>query len=238
MRKKKFLGVLLAAGLLAAQTVSVAAAPSPTAEVTVAGDDSGAYVVTQYEEAKLEELRETVPETAKLIEEINAGSRTFESIREELTEDVAAAIEEKTGAALADVVMVTKFVDLDTAGEVEKGADGMYEATLHVPTLTEAMTNVQILHFSTVRNLWEVITPENVDYGTKQITAKFEDLSPIAVIAKEDPEKAAGTLDSEGTGTAPKTGAADMTAAWLGAAAVLAAGTGVAFRRGMKECRK
>ena len=234
MRKRKLLGALLAAGLLAAQAVSVYAAPSPTADITVTGDSQGQFELTQYEGEGLEKLREELPEAADLIEQINAGTRMFEDIREIVTEEIVSEIEEKTGAALADVAMLTKVVDLDTIGEVEKSADGTYSVTLNIPTLTEAMTNVQILHCSTERNLWEVITPENVDYNAKQITAKFQDLSPIVVIAKEDASKTAGSITEEGTGTAPKTGTQSDTMMWIGAAAVLAAAAGVTFRKGMK----
>ena len=79
MRKRKLLGVLLAAGLLAAQTVSVCAAPSPTADITVTGDSQGQFELTQYEGEGLEKLREELPEAADLIEQINAG-RTDEEI--------------------------------------------------------------------------------------------------------------------------------------------------------------
>ena len=55
--KKKLMGIVMAAALIAAQTVSVFAAPSPTAEVTPVGDSEGKYTLEQFVEDKLEELR-------------------------------------------------------------------------------------------------------------------------------------------------------------------------------------
>lgn len=233
--KKKLLGMVMAAALVAVQTVSVFAAPSPTAEVTPVGDSEGKYVLEQYGEEKLEELRAEAPQVAGVIEQINTGVKTFDAISEIVTQDIVQEIEEKTQETLENVAMLTKFIDLSTVGEVEKTADGFYDVRLQIPTLTEAMINVQILHYSTERSVWEVITPDEVDYTNKTLRAKFQDLSPIVVIAKEDPSKAAGDINAEGVGTAPKTGSASDAAAWGCAAILLGAGAVVALRKGTKR---
>lgn len=233
--KKKLLGMVMAAALLAAQTVSVFAAPSPTAEVTPVGDSDGKYILEQYVEEKLEELRAEAPQAADVIEQINSGVKKFEAIRETVVQDIVQEIEEKTQETLENVSMLTKFIDLSTVGEVEKTAEGFYDVSLQIPTLTESMINVQILHYSTARSVWEVITPDEVDYANKTIRAKFQDLSPIVVIAKEDTSKAAGDINAEGVGTAPKTGSASDAAAWGCAAILLGAGAVVFFRKGTKR---
>lgn len=233
--KKKLLGIVMAATLVAAQTVSAFAAPSPTAEVTPVGDSQGKYILEQYEGDKLEELRSEAPQVADVIEQINSGVKTFEAIREIMMQDIVQEIEEKTQETLENICMLTKFIDLSTIGDVEKTADGFYDVRLQIPTLTESMINVQILHYSTERSVWEVITPDEVDYTNKTIRAKFQDLSPIVVIAKEDPTKAAGNISKEGVGTAPKTGNTSDTAVWGCAAIILGLGAVVAFRKGTKR---
>lgn len=225
----------MAAALLAVQTVSVFAAPSPTAEVTLVGDSQGKYVLEQYVGDKLEELRSEAPQIADVIKQINSGIKPFGAIREIVPQDIIQEIEEKTQETLENICMLTKFIDLSTIGEVEKTADGFYDVCLHIPTLTESMINVQILHYSTERSVWEVITPDEVDYANKTIRAKFQDLSPIVVIAKEDPSKAAGDISGEGVGTAPKTGGASDAAAWGVAAILFGAGAVVFFRKGTKR---
>ena len=65
----------------------------------------------------------------------------------------------------------------------EKNEEGMYEVTISVPSLTDELRNVQVLHYSTERSLWEIVDPTEIDMEEKTLTAEFEDLSPIAVIA-------------------------------------------------------
>lgn len=233
--KKKLMGIVMAAALIAAQTVSVFAAPSPTADVTPVGDSEGKYTLEEFVENKLEELRTEAPQVADVIEQINSEIREFEAIRETVAQDIIQEIEEKTQETLENISMLTKFIDLDTIGDVEKTADGFYDVRLQIPTLTESMINVQILHYSTERSVWEVITPDEVDYANKTIRARFQDLSPIVVIAKEDPSKAAGDINSEGTGTAPKTGSESNAAAWGFTAVLLGAGAVAVLRKGTKR---
>ena len=74
-----------------------------------------------------------------------------------------------------------------------KTDDGKYIVTFSVPELTRTMTNVKLLHYSTDRDIWEIITPNEVNYEQKQITAEFIDLSPVAVIADVDKTQAEGS---------------------------------------------
>ena len=101
--------------------------------------------------------------------------------------------------------------------------------TLSVPALTKGMTDVKVLHFSTERKVWEVITPSNVDLDNKEITFELQDLSPIAIIAKVDASQAVTNT----TGTSPKTGVdSTNTVPFAGAAVVLlGAAAVVAFRK-------
>ena len=56
--------------------------------------------------------------------------------------------------------------------------------TWEVPNLVNTLKNVKVLHYSTVRNTWEILTPSKVDFENKSITQHFDDLSPVAVIYK------------------------------------------------------
>ena len=82
----------------------------------------------------------------------------------------------------------------------------------------KAELQVKLLHYSTVRNVWEVITPSDVNYESKQITAEFEDLSPVAVIATKS---GAGDSATSGSGTSPQTGVGSDWGIYVSAAVVL-----------------
>jgi len=158
--------------------------------------------------------------TADLIKDINAGTKTLEDLAK-AESSIASEIEGKS--------LVTAFMDLRKIGDVSKTADGKYQVTLSVPALTKGMTDVKVLHFSTERNVWEVITPSNVDLNNKELTFEVQDLSPIAIIAKVDASQAVTNT----TGTSPKTGVdSTNTVPFAGAAVVLlGAAAVVAFRK-------
>lgn len=54
-----------------------------------------------------------------------------------------------------------------------------------VPNLSKNFKDVRVLHYSTVRNVWELITLDDLDFENKLITCTFEDLSPVCVIYNE-----------------------------------------------------
>ena len=190
--KKRILGTLLAAALVVTQAVSVFAAGSKTTQATPAGESVGKYEMIEGTEENFKEVAEKAPEVAAKIEAINEGTATLESIAEQLKEEL-------TGKTL-----VTKFFDVKPVDGGVKAEDGKYIVTFHVPNLTEALQDVKVLHYSTERAVWEVINPENVDYAKKEITAKFEDLSPVAIIGKNT-GAGSSTTDSSAS-TSPKTG--------------------------------
>ena len=190
--KKRILGTLLAAALVVTQAVSVFAAGSKTTQATPAGESVGKYEMIEGTEENFKEVAEKAPEVAEKIMAINEGTATLESIAEQLKEE------------LTGKVLVTKFFDVKPIDGGVKAEDGKYIVTFHVPNLTEALQDVKVLHYSTERAVWEVINPENVDYAKKEITAKFEDLSPVAIIGKNT-GAGSSTTDSSAS-TSPKTG--------------------------------
>ena len=219
MKKRKY-GILLAAALVLTQAATVFAAGSKTADVGLTGEAANAYEVQEGTAETFSYLQEEHGEVLEVIQKINAGEASLESIAE-------AAPELKT--ELQDKEMVTPFFDLKPINDGIKTADGKYLVTLEVPSLTTKMVEVKLLHYSTVRNVWEIITPTDVNYSTKTITAEFEDLSPVAVIAKEDPEAEAAV------GTSPQTGSSSVWPLWICAGAVLGVlGAGV-YRKSKAE---
>lgn len=216
--KKRLFGTILAAALIVTQAATVFAAGSKTADVAVVGDSKAYYEVTESSEEVFKEAGVTDEAVLSKIMAVNDGTETLQSVAEQ-----NADLEE----TLSDKEMITPFFDLVPVNDGVKTDDGKYLVTLSVPTLTEGMADVMLLHYSTARSVWEIVEPTDVDYAAKEITAEFEDLSPVAVIANTDNAAAADTV----TGTSPQTGMSGTWMVWLGAAVVLAAAGAVTYRR-------
>lgn len=219
--KKRLFGTLLAAALVVTQVVSVFAAGSKTTQATPAGESVGKYEMTEGTAENFSEVKEQA--VLDEILAVNNGTATLESIAEQ-----AEAIKDE----LTGKVLVTKFFDLVPINGGVKTEDGKYKVTFTVPNLTEALQDVKVLHYSTQRAVWEVITPDNVNYSTKEITAQFEDLSPVAVIGKNT---GAGTSTDSTTGTSPKTGVASDWILYAGASVVLLGAAVVVLGRNKKR---
>lgn len=219
--KKRLFGTLLAAALVVTQVVSVFAEGSKTTQATPAGESVGKYEMTEGTAENFSEVKEQA--VLDEILAVNNGTATLESIAEQ-----AEAIKDE----LTGKVLVTKFFDLVPINGGVKTEDGKYKVTFTVPNLTEALQDVKVLHYSTQRAVWEVITPDNVNYSTKEITAQFEDLSPVAVIGKNT---GAGTSTDSTTGTSPKTGVASDWILYAGASVVLLGAAVVVLGRNRKR---
>ena len=219
--KKRLFGTLLAAALVVTQVVSVFAAGSKTTQATPAGESVGKYEMTEGTAENFSEVKDQA--VLDEILAVNNGTATLESIAEQ-----AEAIKDE----LTGKVLVTKFFDLVPINGGVKTEDGKYKVTFTVPNLTEALQDVKVLHYSTQRAVWEVITPDNVNYSTKEITAQFEDLSPVAVIGKNT---GAGTSTDSTTGTSPKTGVASDWILYAGASVVLLGAAVVVLGRNRKR---
>ena len=219
--KKRLFGTLLAAALVVTQVVSVFEAGSKTTQATPAGESVGKYEMTEGTAENFSEVKEQA--VLDEILAVNNGTATLESIAEQ-----AEAIKDE----LTGKVLVTKFFDLVPINGGVKTEDGKYKVTFTVPNLTEALQDVKVLHYSTQRAVWEVITPDNVNYSTKEITAQFEDLSPVAVIGKNT---GAGTSTDSTTGTSPKTGVASDWILYAGASVVLLGAAVVVLGRNRKR---
>ena len=199
--KKRIFGTILAAALIVTQAISAFAAPVAPSKTTT--PSATGYIITAASSESFADVKND--EIINDLLAVNNGTKSLTDVVEKTTPELT--------DQLAGKEMVTPFFD--------------YVVTLSVPSLTKAMTDIQILHYSTVRNLFELITPTSVDYENKTITVVFEDLSPVAVIAKVDASKAADST----VGTSPKTGVPSTWMLFFGAAVVLAGVSAVAYRK-------
>lgn len=127
-----------------------------------------------------------VEEIKKLLEETDEeGNAVLSEEAKEAAEKILKDMEEK------ELEFVTPFFDLDLEkdAEVEKNENGNYDVTLSLPMMTDSLENVNLLHYSTVRNMWEIIEPDEVDTEKQTLTAEFVDFSPVAVVAKINTEE-------------------------------------------------
>lgn len=83
------------------------------------------------------------------------------------------------------VNMLTPFQDLTVVDANGNEVEGAVTATLNAPGLNAAVANggeAFVMHYSTKRNVLEMIAPDAVDAANNSITATFADLSPVAVV--------------------------------------------------------
>lgn len=190
--RKRIMVCTLAAAMLLGSAAGVYAEGSRTNDLTVTDVSAQEYQITGKigESDSYKELKEKEPDIVEIIDQVNDGTMEMSDFITKLTEKSDALTDETAKQDLEKVIealrtkdFVTGFVDLIALEAAEKNAEGMYEVTISVPSLTDQLRNVQILHYSTERSLWEIVDPTEIDTEEKTVTAEFEDLSPIAVIA-------------------------------------------------------
>lgn len=189
--RKALMVCTLAAVMITGSAVAAFAEGSLTNDITVSGSSQGYEVMADIQNSEAyKALKETSPEIADMIDQVNAGTMEMADFVSKLKEMAAALTDETAKASLEAVIakleakeFVTGFVDLTASETVEKNDADMYEVTISVPSLTEEVANVQILHYSMDRTEWEIVDATDVDVDAKTLTAEFQDLSPVAVIA-------------------------------------------------------
>lgn len=248
MRKKVFT-LLLVLGLVAAQPLTAGAtAPSGSTSVTVGGDDSTAYDVAPASEQFTGD-RAPVAAILDKITQFNSSQINLSTLVDVDGENGVAQTADQTSAlqsALSGKMALTGVLDAYPINGGTPDANGNHILTFNLPNLTRAARNVQILHYSLARNLWELV-PTEVDYDAKTVTGTFQDLSPVVIVAEVDNSgdsgtggssgsgsgSSSGSSSSDGTAQSPKTGVASDWMTWLGAAVVL--GTAAVLVRKTKK---
>lgn len=190
MKLRKCLMVCALAAVMTVGSASVAsAAGSRTMNVTV--QTEGISVAAKIEESEAyKQLKESAPEVVSILDKVNDGTMEMKDVTAELTKMAEGLTDETAKAALEEVItklenkdFVTGFVDLTADATAEKNENGKYEVTIDVPSMTDEATGYDVLHYSVERSVWELIEPSETDAEAKTITAEFEDLSPVAVVA-------------------------------------------------------
>lgn len=146
-----------------------------TGEVTVNGevvDNSRAEFTDVLSKVEDEALKE-------VITKLNEGTTVSEVLA-----NVEIKLSEGVELTKEDITLLTVLQDLKAYDANDKVIEGPVTVSWEVPNLKEDLGDVYVLHYSTVRNVWEVLTPDAVDFAAKTITCSFEDLSPVAVIYK------------------------------------------------------
>ena len=156
--KKKLIGMVMLVTLAAMQVMGVSAAGSKTTGMAVTGDSKESYAFEDMSAAT-----GLSADVADLISQINAGTKTLDDLGKAAPE-IASDLEGKS--------LITSFEDLVAKnGAPTTDVKGV---KISVPALTSGMSDVAIVHYSTTRSTWEVITPDSVDLENKEVTASFK----------------------------------------------------------------
>jgi len=215
----KVLKFIMASVMVLGLSLSVVGAkPSATANGTVIGSpivngQTRDDLVLEF--IKEDKFHEVPKATITDIDKMNSGV----SISTVLSEQKVIIPD---GLNLADFNLLTKIEDLDPYYRKSGKRTDLenVQATWEVPNLVSDLGDVYVLHYSTVRTVWEVLKPDAVNFNKKTITCTFPDLSPVAVIYRPTTNDKEGT-DKENVQTGDNTQIALYTCAGLVALTVL-----------------
>ena len=171
---KKGLVKMIAGCLAVVMTAAtVMAAPSPTKNGAVSQDFTftinGEKADPSNYKAEFKTDLEDLGLDKAVLDTIKDINKDPEKVKDILTDS-------KTLVAEEDLSIVDA-----KSGDIVKDAKDV-TMTWEVTNLKEGIGEVRVLHYSTTRNVWEVLKPEKVDFQQKAITQEFEDLSPVAVV--------------------------------------------------------
>lgn len=180
--------VRIIAGCLAVvmTAATVVAAPSPTKNGAVSQDFTinGEKADPDKYKAQFNENLDDLgldKEVLDLIKDINKDPDKLAGI---LT-DSKTLVAEDDDIDVTKLELLTQIQDLSiTDAATGEAVKDLKDVTLtwEVTNLKEGIGEIRVLHYSTVRNVWEILKPEKVDYKEKAVTQNFEDLSPVAVL--------------------------------------------------------
>lgn len=215
MKRKGLKGLAIGLAVMVLGGLAAVAAPSISKNGAVSQDFTinGEKADTEKYRATFEVALKDTVDSQEVLDTISRVNANPEQIQDILGTALAS---EEDKALLESFRLLTEIQDLSIV-EQSTGVpvEGLTNVTLtwEVPNLTSSMKNIRVLHYSTVRNVWEILKPDNVDFENKAITQTFQDLSPVAVLYTVD----------DGTDVSPGTGDS-MAVFYYAAAAVIAVG--------------
>ncbi|PNV60589.1 hypothetical protein C0033_17635 [Clostridium sp. chh4-2] len=210
--KKRWIGILLTAALVAAQPASAFAAQSPNTNVNISGSDSNGYYDDSTSSSKTTgssaasntgttsanavSVEGASASGTAVIGDIQVGFATGEAATAGLPAQTVAAINAiNAGNTLADVV---KDVDLNgysaltsvqaiVAKDVNTNQPktGEVAVSLYVPNLVQGLNNVQVLFYDNATGLWKLVNPANVDVANKKITVNISGSGSFSIVYKK-----------------------------------------------------
>lgn len=208
--RKRVLGTVLVALLLATQALGVSA--SKRAEIVT---ETSGYIIEPRptEFTNDDDLDQT---TADTIDQFNGGSLTSAQFIERAVPQFE--------SNLSGYVPATRIVDVHDVNGGTPKADGTHDVTFSGVGIKAGTTvdDVYGLHFKD--GSWEIKRPVAIDVASNQVTFNFESFSPFVIYVKE-------SVSDTFVGTSPKTGAESAWILWFAAAAVLAGVSAGVIRR-------
>lgn len=209
--KKRWLGILLTAALVAAQPASAFAAPSPNANVNFGdgGDGyyedsstsskttgTGAASSTGTTSANAVSVEGASASGTAVIGDTQVGFATGEAATAGLPAQTVAAI----NAINAGTTLTEAVKDVDLSGysaltsvqaivakdvNTNQPKTGEVAVSLYVPNLVQGLNNVQVLFYDNATGLWKLINPANVDVANKKITVNISGSGSFSVVYKK-----------------------------------------------------
>ncbi|WP_049945472.1 LPXTG cell wall anchor domain-containing protein [Candidatus Stoquefichus massiliensis] len=128
------------------------------------------FSTTVVKKEVVEAIQQLNTDPKKLVEALKATNIDIQGLDETKLEQLEVLTQ------VQDLTLIDK-----TTGEPMKDVKNV-TVTWEVPNLVKGLGDIRVLHFSTVRNVWEILTPSEIDYATNSITQFFKDLSPVAVV--------------------------------------------------------
>lgn len=224
---KKVLTCVLTMVMLLSSVMCVFAGPSRTGGMSATGENAGSYEIgfDFYDQQSYNSLNQRFPEVATSIQNVNKGSIGVKEFFETLSKNDGEAAK-KIENDLKGKEFFTGFANLKIADTAVKNANGKYEVTISVPSLTDSVKGLKIVYYDATAGEWKTMDIKNIDYKNKTVTAEFDGEGIFALIADE------GTVSTEGNkGEAPKTEGTSTWMMWSVAAVVLAAAGTVVFMK-------
>ncbi|MBT9779487.1 hypothetical protein GPL15_23700 [Clostridium sp. MCC353] len=204
--KKRWLGILLTAALVAAQPAGVFAAPSPNTNINFDGGDGGDGY---YDDSSTSRTTGTSAAAASAAQDITlegtstAGMTTIGDTKVGFVDGDAAtaglpsqtveaikainagtalseAVKDANLSGYAALTSVRAFVMKDAATNQEK--TGSTTVSLYVPNLLQNLKNVQVLFYDNHTGIWSLINPVNVDASKKTVTVVVNGSGSMSVV--------------------------------------------------------